>query len=164
MDLAAPCTQKEFADLVGVGQPVVSELLTRGVLKPKDPARIWLLAYTSHLREQAAGRGGDGMLALNRAAESATRNELLQIKLKTARGEYAPVDALQQVLAYIGTRVASKLEPLPARIKMLCPQLTAEDMKGIEAAITDARNIAASASLELLDVDDTEVDDIVTAT
>jgi terminase small subunit / prophage DNA-packing protein len=163
MDLAAPCTQKEFADLVGIGQPVVSELLTRGVIKAKDPLRIWLLAYTAHLREQAAGRGGDGALAANRAAESATRNELLQIKLKTARKEYAPVDALQQVLAYIGTRVASKLEPLPARIKMLCPQLTSEDMKGIEGAITDARNIAASASLELLDVDDTEVDDNVTA-
>lgn len=82
MDLDQPCTQKVFADLVGVGQPVVSELLTRGVLKARDSMRIWLIAYTAHLREQAAGRGGDGALAANRAAESATRNELLQIKLK----------------------------------------------------------------------------------
>lgn len=163
MDLTLPCTQKEFADLVGVGQPVVSELLTRGVIQAKDPARIWLLAYTAHLREQAAGRGGDGMLALNRAAESATRNGLLQIKLKTARGEYAPIDAIQQVLAYVGTRVASKLEPLPARIKMLCPQLTADDIKGVENAITDARNLAVSAALNLLEIDDAEIDDKVTA-
>jgi terminase small subunit / prophage DNA-packing protein len=164
MDLDQPCTQKEFAELVGITQPAVSDLLTRGVIKAKEPVRVWLIAYTAHLREQAAGRGGDGALAANRAAESATRNELLQIKLKTARSEYAPIDAIQQVLAYVGTRVASKLEPLPARIKMLCPQLTAEDIKGIENAITEARNIAASASLDMLEVDDAEIDDKVTAT
>jgi terminase small subunit / prophage DNA-packing protein len=165
MDLAKPCTQKEFADLVGIGQPVVSELLTRGVLKGKEPARIWLLAYTAHLREQAAGRGGDGALAANRAAESATRNELLQIKLKRARGEYADVAVIEQVLAYIGTQVASKLEPLPARIKMLCPQLTADDLKGVESAITDARNLAASASMATLVQADAEddIDETVTA-
>lgn len=164
MNLDEPCTQKDFADLVGISQPAVSDLLTRGVLVARQSAKIWLLAYTAHLREQAAGRGGDGQLAANRAAESATRNELLQIKLKAARGEYAPVSAIERVLAVVGSQIVSKLEPLPARIKMLCPQLTAEDLKAVEGVITEARNAAADAGLQALELEDPDLDDTVTAT
>lgn len=150
MNLDLPCLQADFAALVGISQPAVSDLLKRGVLVADQPVSAWLLAYTHQLREQAAGRGADGELAANRAAESATRNALLQIKLKKARGEYAEVALIEQVIAHVGTQIASQLEPLPARIKMLCPQLTPEDLKGIEAAITSARNLAASASLAML--------------
>ncbi|MES2346370.1 MAG: hypothetical protein V4641_02250 [Pseudomonadota bacterium] len=162
MDLDAPCLQVDFAKLVGISQPAVSELLTRGTIKANQPARVWLLAYTAQLREQAAGRGADGELAANRAAESATRNEMLQIKLKKMRGEYAGVDVISQVLAHIGTLVASKLEPLPARIKMVCPQLTPDQLKAIETVITEARNVAASASLATLE-DANKDDDMDTA-
>lgn len=165
MNLDAPCTQAEFAQLVGVSQPAVSELLTKGVLGKGQMARTWLLAYTAHLREGAAGRGADGELAANRAAESATRNEMLQIKLKRMRGEYAEVALIEQVLAHVGTQIASKLEPLPARIKMLCSQLTAEDLKEIEGVITAARNLAAASSLATLqDANkDDDADEVVTA-
>lgn len=165
MDLDKPSTQADFGHLVGISQPAVAELMAKGVLGKGQLARTWLLAYTSHLREAAAGRGADGELAANRAAESATRNELLQIKLKRARGEYADVSLIEQVIAYVGTQIASKLEPLPARIKMLCPALTADDLKGIENAITDARNIAAAASLATLEEanKDDDLDEVVTA-
>ena len=165
MNLDAPCKQGEFAQLVGISQPAVSDLLARGVLGKGQTARTWLLAYTSHLREQAAGRGADGELAANRAAESASRNELLQMKLKKARGEYAAVALIEQVCAGIGKQIASALEPLPARIKMLAPEIPAERLKEIEAVITDARNKAADAGLQLLDVDEAEdLDEKVTAT
>lgn len=165
MDLDQPCLQVDFANLVGISQPAVSELLTKGILKAGQPTRIWLLAYTRQLREQAAGRGADGELAANRAAESGTRNEMLQIKLKKMRGEYAPVIAIEQVLAHIGTQIASKLEPLPARIKMLCPQLNPDDLKSVEGAITEARNLAASASLATLEDanKDDDIDPLVVA-
>lgn len=166
VDLQAPCTQVEFARLVGVSQPAVSELLTKGILSKGQTAQTWLHAYTAHLREQAAGRGADGELAANRAAESATRNELLQIKLKKARGEYAPVEAIEQVLAAIGAQIASRLEPLVARIKTLHPELAPETLKQIEEAITDARNKAAAAGLAVLDAEDPtgDIDDKVSAT
>lgn len=163
MDLDQPCSQADFAQLVGISQPAVSELQAKGVLGKGQRARTWLLAYTAQLREQAAGRGADGELAANRAAESATRNAMLQIKLKKMRGEYAEVAVIEQVLAHVGTQIASKLEPLPARIKMLCPQLTADDLKGIEATVTEARNLAAAASLatlELANADD-DVDEAI---
>lgn len=159
MDLDAPIKQVDFAELVGITQPAVSDMLTRGLLKPGDSARVWLQAYTRQLREAAAGRGADGELALNRAAESKTRNQLLQIKLKKASGEYAEVSLIEQVLAHIGTQVASQLEPLPAQIKMLCPQLTSEDLQGIESAITEARNLAARAGLSVLNELDPDEDD-----
>jgi terminase small subunit / prophage DNA-packing protein len=164
MDLSQPCTQEEFAKLVGISQPAVSDLLTRGLLGRGQSAQTWLHAYTAQLREQAAGRGADGELAMRRAQESATRNELLQLKLRKARGEYAEVALIEQVLAAIGARMSSLLEPLPARIKMLQPSLSAEDLKQIDAVITDARNIAASASLSVLTDDgEPDLDDVVQA-
>lgn len=160
MDLDLPCKQQEFAELVGISQPAVSDLLTRGVLAAGQPAQIWLKAYTAHLREQAAGRGGDGMLAANRAAESATRNELLQIKLKARRGEYAPTVAIEQVLASLGAKIASTLDAIAPKLKVLCPDLQPEVLQQVEAMLTRARNDAASAGLQLLDVDeDAEADE-----
>jgi phage terminase Nu1 subunit (DNA packaging protein) len=166
MDLDKPCNQTEFGDLVGISQQAVSELVARGVLGSGQLAQTWLHAYTRHLREQAAGRGSDGELAAKRAAESDTRNQLLQIKLRKARGEYAEVALIEQVLATIGAQISSRLEPLPARVKMLLPEISAERLKSIEAAITDARNLAVTASLAVLDhLDpDEDVDDQVSAT
>lgn len=158
MDLTQACTQEQFAQLVGISQPAVSDLLTRGVLGKGQSAQTWLHAYTGHLREQAAGRGADGELAMRRAQESATRNELLQIKLKKARGEYAEIAVIEQVLAAIGARISSLLEPLPARIKQLKPAFTAEDLKEIDAVITDARNLAASACVDMLSDGESDAD------
>jgi hypothetical protein len=53
-----------------------------------------------------------------------------------------PVDLLAQCLAAMGSRVASALEPLPATIKMLAPEISAERLAKIDAVITDARNLA----------------------
>lgn len=156
LDLSQPCNQAEFADLVGVSQQAVSEFMQRGMLGRGQTAITWLRAYTAHLREQAAGRGADGLLASNRAALTATQNERAQFELAKARREYLPVDMLAQTLATMGSRVASALEPLPAMIKMLAPEISPERLASIDAAITQARNIAAGVSLDLLSEDDAE--------
>lgn len=159
MNLNDTCTQQEFGDLVGISQPAVSDLLARGVLHPGEKADIWLVDYCAHLREQAAGRGGDGVLASNRAEESRVRRELLEIKLAERRREVAPVAVIEQVLAHIGSQIRGVLEPLHVTLKMRCPQLTAEDIKIIETEISNACNLAASASLASLKaLDDAEVD------
>lgn len=154
MDLSQPCSQAEFGALVGISQPAVSELMARGVLGKGQAAQTWLHSYTRHLREQAAGRGADGELAAARAAEATTRNELLQIKLKRARGEYAEVALIEQVLAAVGAQVAAQLEPLPGRIRQLLPEVSPERVKQIDQAITEARNLAAQAGLAVLTASD----------
>lgn len=150
--LDAPTTQALFGELVGIGQPAVSDLLSRGVLRPGQTAGQWLMDYCAHLREQAAGRGADGELASNRAKESATRNQLLEMKLAIARKEYAAVDVLGQVLATVGRSIAGILEPLHVNLHKLCPALTPEDIKVIQLEVSKACDIAVSASLAVLDV------------
>lgn len=150
MNLSATCTQQEFADLVGISQPAVSDLLTRGVINAGQPVSRWLLAYAGHLREQAAGRGGDGELAANRAAESRVRKELLEIKLAERRQEVAPVAVIEMVLAHIGSQIRSQMEGLPGALKMRCPQLTSEDVQYIQREVSALCNLAASASLDSL--------------
>ena len=151
MNLNTTCTQAQFGELVGIGQPAVSDLMARDVLAPGQTAGQWLQAYCAHLREMAAGRGMDGELAYQRAEAARVSRERNEIKLKLDRAEFAPVVVLEQVLASIGRSVAGLLEPLPAHLHKLCPALTPDDVRHIQAEISKACDIAAAASLSLLD-------------
>lgn len=154
MQLAAHCTQQQFGDLVGVGQPAVSEMLARGVLRAGDTADRWLLDYCANLREQAAGRGADGELAYQRSELARVSRERAEIKLALERRDYAPVALLEQVLATVGRSVAGVLEPLHINLHKLCPALTPEDLKIIQLEVSKACDVAMSSSLALLEVAD----------
>lgn len=157
-DFSAPCTQQQFADLVGISQPAVSDHLAAGVLQAGQTMGQWHSAYVSHLREQAAGRGADGELAANRAKESYTRNQLLESRLAERRREVAPVNIIEQVLAHVGSQIRGTLEPLHITLKMRCPQLTADDIKIIETEVSTACNLAVSTSMASLSALDDEAD------
>lgn len=145
------CTQADFGALVGIGQPAVSDLLSRGVIKPGQTAGQWLLDYTSHLREQAAGRGMDGELAYQRSELARVNRERAEIKLALERKEYAPVQLLEQVLATIGRSIAGALEPLHSSLAKRCPALTPEDLRHIQTEVSKACDMAVTASLDVLD-------------
>lgn len=145
------CTQVDFGALVGIGQPAVSDLLSRGVIKPGQTAGQWLLDYTSHLREQAAGRGMDGELAYQRSELARVNRERAEIKLALERKEYAPVQLLEQVLATIGRSIAGALEPLHSSLAKRCPALTPEDLRHIQTEVSKACDMAVTASLDVLD-------------
>jgi phage terminase Nu1 subunit (DNA packaging protein) len=152
MNLDAPCTQAAFGELIGVGQPAVSDMVARQVLRPGDTARQWLLAYCAHMREQAAGRGADGELAFQRSELARVSRERAEIKLAKERGEYAEVALIEQVLATVGRGIVGALEPLHVTLHRQCPALTPEDLKLIQTEVARACDLAASASLALLDV------------
>lgn len=151
MNLDTPCTQAQFGELVGIGQPAVSDLVSRSVLTPGQTASQWLRDYCAHLREMAAGRGMDGELAYQRAELARVSRERAEIKLKVERAEYAPVALIEQVLASIGRGIAGLLEPLPAQLHKLCPALTPDDVRVIQTEISKACDLAAAASLAVLD-------------
>lgn len=154
LDLDRTCTQQEFADFVGVGQPAVSGLLANGVIKPGHTAGQWHRDYISHLREQAAGRGADGELAYQRSELARVSRERAEIKLALERKDFAAVALIEQVLATVGRSIAGVLEPLHVNLHKLCPALTPEDLKLIQLEVNKACDLAVTASLASLDVMD----------
>jgi len=151
IDLDAPVRQSEFAELVGITQPAVSQLQFEGTLKSGDPLRAWLLAYCHRLREQAAGRATTNGLNLadERAALAKAQRERVERENAVARGELRPVGDLELCLASTAARIAAILEALPGSIKRLVPELPARAVALIEQDIVRARNEAAEWELPI---------------
>jgi len=156
MDLDQPCKQAEFGELVGVSQPAVSDMVSRGVLTPGQSAGAWLRDYCAHLREQAAGRGADGELAFQRSELARVSRERAEIKLALERREYAAVALIEQVLASVGRSIAGALEPLHVNLHKRCPQLSSEDVRLIQLEVARCCDMAVAASLAMLDADDVQ--------
>ncbi|SAI58958.1 Phage DNA packaging protein Nu1 [Bordetella ansorpii] len=151
MDLSQPVTQAAFGSLVGISQPAVSDLLSRGVLTQDEPAAVWLVEYCTHLREVAAGRqGDDGGLDLvsERARLAAAQADKFEMANAVTRKELAPVALIEQVLSKAGSRVAAILDAIPGNCKRLQPELGAAAMHSIRKEIARARNCAAAVSLD----------------
>ena len=156
--LHAPMTQEQFGDLVGVSQPVVSELLSRGVLLAGQPAATWLRAYTKHLREQAAGRGADGELARERARLAREQADRVAMDNAQSRKELAPVSVLELVLAKMAGDVGSLLQGLVPRVRRRV-DLPGDALRILEDEVTKARNRAAALTLADAEDEPDEEDD-----
>jgi phage terminase Nu1 subunit (DNA packaging protein) len=164
-DLSSPMTQADFGRLVGVSQPTVSGLVTSGVLSPEDTGHLWLLAYCARLREQAAGRASDGDLDLvqERAALARAQRIAQELKTSVARGEYAPIGLLGDVLAAASSAVVDRLDGLEGLLRKTAPDLPEEARSAILNALAGARNEWVRATsrlvveqLEAMDDDDGE--------
>lgn len=154
MILDEPCKQADFGDLVGISQPAVSDLVSKGVLDNGAPLRQWLLAYCLRLREQAAGRLGSEIggldLAQERAALAREQRQGIAIKNAVLRGEFADVSLLAEVLAAASQAVAERFDHLPGRLRTACPDLPPAAIDQIMTAIAGARNEWVRATLALV--------------
>jgi phage terminase Nu1 subunit (DNA packaging protein) len=164
--LDRPCRQADFGVLVGISQPAVSDLVSRGVLADGATAGEWLLAYCHRLREQAAGRLGSEVGGLDLAQERAAlaREQRLGIEIKNAvlRGEYASIELLAEVLAAASQAVADRFDHLPDALKKAAPEMSDAARDQVMAIIAQARNdwvrdTAALVSARVM-VDDDEAD------
>jgi phage terminase Nu1 subunit (DNA packaging protein) len=141
-------TQYVFAALVGLSQQAISEMVRDGVLPKNGTCRQWLHAYCGRLREQAAGRLGSagedepGALDLVQERAALAREQRVghEIKNAIARGEYAPIDLLAQVLSSASQAVVDRFEMLPSELRKVCPDLPAEAHTKIGAVLASARN------------------------
>lgn len=167
-DLAFPVTQASFGDLVGITQPAVSELVRRKILPDGASADEWLLAYCDHLREMAAGRGGEGgaELVLERARLAREQADKIAMQNAVTRGELAPAYVLEEVLSRAGARTARLLETIPGTLRRRLPQLSGDDIAVVTSIVAKARNLAASLKLSDIDADGNGVaaDDSLTVT
>ena len=144
MILDQPCRQADFGELVGVSQPAVSDMVSRGVLENGAPLRQWLLSYCGRLREQAAGRLGSetgGLdLAQERAALARAQRAGIDLKNAVLRGDYAAVELLSEVLATASQAVAERFDHLPGQLRKACPDLPPAAIDQVMVAIATARN------------------------
>lgn len=150
IDMSIQVTQQEFGDLVGISQPMVSELVSRSVLAAGESAAVWLLAYCAHMREIAAGRAtnGDLDLATERARLAKEQADKIAMQNAITRREMAPTYLLEEVLAAAGAKVAAILDAIPAAIRRRNQNLTAADIECIAVEIAKARNLVAGLTLE----------------
>lgn len=151
VDLAQVVSQQAFADLVGVSQPAVSDMMSRGVIAEGQPLGAWLLAYTSHLRELAAGRGSDNELANERARLAREQADSVAMKNARERKELAPVEVLEGVLAHTARQIATVLEGIQPKLRRACPDLTSANLQIITAELARARQLCAVVNLSALD-------------
>jgi terminase small subunit / prophage DNA-packing protein len=160
IDLEKPTSQRRFAQIIGVSEAAVSQMVARGLLEKEQTLGQWLLAYCEDMREKAAGRAaaGDLDLATERAALARASREKIDLQNAVTRRELAPVSVLEEVLAKAGARIAGVLDAVPGAIKRRAPELPAEIRMVITTELAKARNIAADLSLDDLVEDDAAVE------
>ena len=127
---------------MGISQPAVSGLLSSGALPADGTLGEMLLAYCSRLREQAAGRMGEGELDLvqERAALAREQREGQAIKNAIARREYAPVGLLADVLGMAASAVVDRFDQLEGQLRKACPDLPDDAKVTVQTVIASARN------------------------
>lgn len=161
IDPQGKMTQKDFGLLVGISQPAVSELISRGVLVDGDTTGNWLLAYCDNLRMQAAGRGGDaaGALTAERARLARAQAEKIEMQNAVSRKELAPVALLEQVLATTGTKAQRILATIKGELRRRFPALNAADLQAVDQIVGKALGQVAAMSLTVIEDGDQESPD-----
>lgn len=137
-------SQAEFAELVGLSEARVSQLLSEGVMARGETAAQWLIAYCERLRDQAAGRAGTEIggldLVQERAALAREQREGQAIKNAVARKEFAPVGLLADVLGMASSAVVDRFDQLEGQLRKACPDLPDEAKTTVQQVIAAARN------------------------
>lgn len=158
-------TQAEFAALVGVSEAKASQLVGEGIIERGQTAHAWLLSYCERLREVAAGRAsveaGGLDLVQERARLARSQREAQDIKNAVARGEFAPIGLLADVLGMASSAVVDRFEQLESAMRKACPDLPDEAKATVQQVIANARNewIRATEKLVVLELDRLMSDD-----
>lgn len=169
IDLSKAATQEALAQLVGVTQPTISNLMAESKIPATGTLGDLLLAYCQRLREQAAGRMGnvtDGLdLVQERARLTRLQGDVVEIRKAQLAGEYAPISLLAEVLATASQAVVERFEQLPSQLRKTCPDITPTAIEQVLATIASARNEWVRATAELVGVklrmNDEEIESLV---
>lgn len=137
-------SQAEFAEMVGLSEARVSQLVADGVIARGETASQWLLAYCERLRDQAAGRAGSEVggldLVQERAALAREQRIAQALKNAVARGEYAPIGVLADVLGMAASAVVDRFDQLEGALRKTCPDLPEEAVTTVQTVLANARN------------------------
>ena len=154
IDTEAKATQALIGQLVGVSQQAISAMVNAGKLPADATIGEMLIAYCDRIREQAAGRKGEnGELDLvqERAALAKAQRENQELKNAVARGEYAPIGLLADVLGKASSAVVDRFDQLPGRLAKACPDLPDAARTAVIEVVTSARNEWVRSTASLID-------------
>lgn len=158
-------SQAKFAELVGVSEARVSQLMASGAIQRGETCGQWIKSYCERLRDQAAGRMGEngGLdLVQERAGLARSQRVAQELKNAVARGEYAPIGLLSDVLGKASSAVVDRFEQLDGNLKKTCPDLPEAARVVVQHVIASARNEWIRSTATLIDalIDEMpEVDD-----
>ena len=159
--------QTEIAAHLDLSDRSVREFLDRYGIEHKHSTLTEIrVAYIRHLREIAAGRATDGTIDLptERALLARSQREGQEIKNEVARGTYAPIEALTDVLANASQAIVDHLDQIPAGISRVCPDLPQAVRDLLMTTLARARNemVRKTASLvaDSLEQSDIQEDDL----
>lgn len=130
----------EFGPLVGISRRSASELVERGVIENDMTGAEALIAYCSHLREQAAGRSAsDGYdLATERAKLARAQRERVEMENATSRGQLIPADQIEPKLRAALIAAREDWRNAPARLAREVAGKAADEIEAILTAAFDA--------------------------
>lgn len=130
--------------MIGVSEARVSQMVAEGIIARGDTALQWNVAAFERLRDQAAGRMGSetgGLdLVQERAALARSQRIAQELKNDVARGEYAPIGLLADVLGQAASAVVDRFEQLEGALRKSCPTLPDEARTTVMQVIASARN------------------------
>ena len=146
--------QSELAELIGVSEGRVSQIMSDGIVERGQPLAQQLRQYCAWLREVAAGRQSEEMggldLVQERAALAREQRHGIEIKNAVARGEYAPIGLLSEVLATASQSVVERFDQLPAALRKTCPDLPEAARDQVMSLLANARNEWVRATADLV--------------
>lgn len=155
LDTDAPLVQSVVAAAVGVSKQAISALVTEGALPPCATNGELLLAYCERLRQQAAGRlGGEvgGLdLVQERAALAREQRIAQELKNAVARGEFAPIGLLADVLGQAASSVVDRFDQLEGSLRKSCPDISDDVMLVVLGVVAAARNEWLRSTARLVD-------------
>lgn len=127
---------------MGISEARVSTLISEGVLVKGDNAHGWLLGYCERLRDMAAGRASVGGLDLvqERAALARSQREAQELKNAVARGEFAPIGLLADVLGQAASAVVDRMDQVEGDLRKACPDLPEDARVVVLRTLANARN------------------------
>lgn len=155
LDTDAPVVQSVVAAAVGVSKQAINALLVDGALPPCATNGELLLAYCDRLRQQAAGRMGGEIggldLVQERAALARSQREAQDLKNAVARGEFAPVGLLADVLGRASSSVVDRFDLLEGDLRKACPDIPDDVLLTVLGVNAKARNEWLRATSRLVD-------------
>jgi len=151
--------------MIGVSEARVSQMVADGIIVRGDTALQWNIAAFERLRDQAAGRLGleSGGLDLVQERAALARSQRISQDMKNdiARGEYAPVGLLADVLGMASSAVVDRFDQLEGALRKACPTLPDDARATVMQVVASARNEWIRSTSKLVnEAVDAMVDDV----